>query len=459
MAGDLVIPRCEVFWGDDNLTAYSLSESWPGVDTIQPLVYDVRVSLNESGQTPSGSMKWNPTGKAFAVYEKLIQKNYNKTITVRFYYLTGKSITFAFVWAGQTENYGQDMSIEVKLASELDGLILPNIKSIAQADEKGVSIKAAVAELEKFYGVDGLNLVQYYPGVEKDLQKPLIKSNYSEGSSFSAAIENVAQQNGNLVFMHNIKQPGSAGTGTGMVFYPPYTWEGSTYSGGDVKPNPGAPVSVTFPTPDLQYPDPLKRYGFFLGPAIINTITKTSEWAPPQVTQTYTINSQQKVQPRGDSDRNLPAPSGANTDEKENRRQAARTGGASGTSGSAARPNMRMDENEEGEKKKLILQEERTARLSASLFMCPALTGIKPCDIIFLPSYVGNYIEDWIVTSVEYEQSNGGVNLNVQAARKFAAGDLMHQSNGKLFKEIGTGVLFGDGATIENWVSYAWGMS
>jgi hypothetical protein len=403
-------------------------------------------------------MKWNPTGKAFLVYEELIKKNYDKTITVRFYYLTGKSITFAFVWAGQTENYGQDMSIEVKLASELDGLILPNIKSIAQSDEKGVSIKTAVAELEKFYGVDGLNLVQYYPGVEKDLQKPLIKSNYSEGSSFSAAIENVAQQNGNLVFMHNIKQPGSKGTGTGMVFYPPYTWEGSTYSGGDIKPNPGAPVSVGIADPTSQYPDPLKRYGFFLGPAIINTITKTSEWAPPQVTQTFTINSQQKVQAKENSDRSLPRPSGADTDEKENRRQASRTGGASGTSGSAARPNMRMEENEEGEKKKLVSQEERTAKLSASLFMCPALTGIKPCDIIFLPSYSGSYIEDWIVTSVEYEQSDGGVNLNIQAGRKFAMGDPMHQSNAWIFKEVGTGFLFGEGGTIENWVTYAWGM-
>jgi hypothetical protein len=401
-------------------------------------------------------MKWNPSGRAFSVYEKLIKENYNKTITVRFYYLTGKSITFAFVWAGQVENYGQDMSIEVKLASELDGLILPNIKSIAQADDKGVSIKSAVAELEKFYGVDGFNLIRYYPGVEKDLEKPLIKSNYSEGSSFSAAIENVAEQNGNLVFMHNIKQSDGSNTGTGMVFYPPYTWEGSTYSGGDIKPNPNAPISVTFPDPKLQYPDPTVRYGFFLGPAIIDTITKTSEWSPPQKTQTYTINPQQKVQPKKDSDRSLPAPSAVDTSEKENRALSSTTGGASGTSGSAARPNMRMEGNEEGEKKKLILQEERTARLSASLFMCPALTGIKPCDILFLPNFTGTYIEDWIVTSVEYEQSNGGVNLNIQAARKFAMGDLMHESNGKLFKEIGTGVFYGEGATLEKWVSYAW---
>ena len=459
MAGDLIIPRCEVFWGDTNLTYYEPSASWPGADGPQPLVYDVKVSLQESGQTPSGSMKWNPTGRAFKIYEDLIKTNYDKTITVRFYYLTGKSITFAFVWAGQTENYGRDMSLEVKLASELDGLILPNIKSIAQADpaEKGIAIKSIVADLEKFYGVDGLGLVKYYPGVEKDLEKPLVMSNYSESSSFSAAIENVAEQNGNIVFQHNIKEPNSPGTGTGLVWFPPYTWEGSVYGGGEITPNPNAPISVKVADPKLQYPDPTVRYLHYLGPSIIDTLVKTSEWQPPQKTQTYSVDAQQKVQPKGQGNRGLPAPSGPGTGEKDTRTKAAVTGGASGTSGSAARPNMRLENNEDGEKKKQVLQEERTARLSASCFMCPVLTGIKPHDIIFLPNYAGTYIEDWIVTAVEYEQTNGGVNLNIQAARKFAAGDPMHIRNGATALEICQGLLIGDGATLERWVEYAWG--
>ncbi len=458
MAGDLLIPRCEVYWGDINLTAYPESAQWPGVDGPQPLVYNVKVSLQESSQTPSGSMKWNPSGLAFTAYEKILTENYDKTITVRYYYLTGRSITFSFVWAGQTENYGRDMSMDVKLSSELDGLIMANIKSVAQAAEKGIPMKTAISEIEVFYGVNGFNLIKYHPVVEKDLAKVKIMSNYSEGTTFASALDNIGEQNGNLVFLHNIKQGAEdSTTGTGTVFFPPYTWEGSTYANGEVTPNLSAPVSVEFLPPTAQAPDPVKRYGYFLGPSIINTITKTSEWSPPQRTQTYTLGSQAKVQPKTVPPAGQPKPTVQQAGTQVTANAAARTGGASGTHGSRSRPGMRLEGNEEGEKKKLLIQQERTAKLSAALFMCPALTGIKPCDIVFIPNYAGTYMEDWIVTSVEYEQTDGGVNLNVQAARQFGMGNLMHEVNGKWWLGLATSLgLVGASGTLENWVKYAW---
>lgn len=448
MAGDLIIPRCEVFWDDINLTHYKDSANWPGVDGPQPLVYDVRVSLQESSQTPNGSMKWNPSGRAFAIYEELIKTKYDKTITVRFYYLTGKSITFSFVWAGQVENYGKDMSIEVKLASELDGLILSSIRSVSQSDDVGISMKSAISELEKLYGIGGLNLIQFHPAADKDLDKPKLKSNYSEGSTFSGAIENMAEQNGNLAFLHNLKQgEGSPGTGAGIVLLPPYTWEGKSDS----------KATIIFPNSKQQFPDPKTRYGYFLGPAIITSLVKTSEWAPPQKNQTYTLNSQPRVQTPESPSGGMANPTATQTQDTQTRTRQRGSGGASGSSGGAARPGMRLERNEEGEKKKLMLQEERTAKLTASLLMCPALTGIKPCDIVFIPNFSGTYIDDWIVTAVEYEQSNGGVTVSIQAARKYGMGSSMHEPNGKLAldkaKSIG---LVGEKASVDYWVNYAW---
>jgi len=446
MAGDLLIPRCEVYWGDINLTAYPESAQWPGVDGPQPLVYDVKVSLQESGQTPSGSMKWNPSGLAFQAYEKILPENYDKTIIVRYYYTNGRSIAFSFVWAGQTENYGRDMSMDVKMSSELDGLIMSNIKSVAQAEEKGIPMKTAIAETEKFYGVDGFNLVKYYPKVEEDLAKVKVKSNYSDGSTFAAALGNIAEQNGNIVFLHNIITESRAQMESGAILFPPYTWEGSSAS-----------LSVDFLPFSAQGPDPVKRYGYFLGPSIINTITKTSEWNPPQRTQTYTLGSQAKVQPKTVPPAGQPQPTVQQSGAQTTANAAAKTAGASGTHGSRSRPGMRLEGNEEGEKKKLLIQEERTAKLSAALFMCPALTCIKPCDIVFIPNYAGTYMEDWIVTSVEYEQTSGGVNLNIQAARQFGMGNLMNEENGKQWLELATKLgLVGTSGTLENWVKYAW---
>lgn len=460
MAGDLLIPRCEVFWGDINLTSYEKAKEWPGSKGPQPLVYDVKVSLQESGQTPKGSMKWLPSGVAFKAYEEILEANFDKTIVVRFFYTTGLSIAFEFVWAGQSENHGIDMSIEVKLASEIDGLIMSNLRSVAQSDDQGISMKSAIEQLEKLYGVDGFNLIRYYGEVSKELEKVKVKSNYAEGTTFASALENIAEQNGNLVFINNIKNDESPGSS--LVLFPPYTWEGSTYSGGEVKPNPSAPVSVKI----LSGPasggsqstiDPTTRYGYFIGPGIINSMTKTSEWTPPQSTKTYTLNTQAKVQPRNPSSAGQPSPTRQQQTARDSQQQAASSSGASGTANSRARPGMRLIANEEGEKKKLLIQQERTASLSASVFMCPALTGVKPCDILFVPNYAGTYIEDWIVTSVEYEQTNGGVVLNIQAARQFGMGNAMHESNAKFAQDSVKGTLTGEGATIENWVKYAWG--
>ena len=78
-------------------------------------------------------MSWSPSAPAVEVYEKLLVSNMNLPIIVRFSYPNGKSISFKFVWAGQTINYGVNMGIEVKLRSELDGLINSNLRSYAQA--------------------------------------------------------------------------------------------------------------------------------------------------------------------------------------------------------------------------------------------------------------------------------------------------------------------------------------
>jgi hypothetical protein len=69
-------------------------------------------------------------------------------------------------------------------------------------------------------------------------------------------------------------------------------------------------------------------------------------------------------------------------------------------------------------------------------------------------------MEDWIVNSVEYEQSDGGVNLSIQASRTYGLGTFMNPQIGKnwLYVAVNTLGLVGKYGSIENWVRYAWSL-
>lgn len=491
MTVSLRIPRVEVFWGSTNLTFYTEGgESDPLYG--QPLVYNVTVSLTESGQNPNGSMMWNPTGAAYKIYEKFVSEKTGETITVRYYYIDGRSITFVFVWSGQQENYGQSMDLKVMLSSELDGLTNGILRCTAQADEEGYSMTEAVREIEKFFGVDTFNLVDYTDKAKKDMEKTKVQSNYNPSMKFYDAVVSIAENNGNLVFPINVVPPSGGTQGAPkLIVFTPYGWDKE--------------ATVEELSPTEQFPNPKTRYGYFLGPCLIETISKQSQWQPPQKTQTLSINTQQKLTNQSTQttpSQGAPASSGAaraaaaaagatrtggsagattgtasggqgrspasgNTGtpagtipprgEAQAAAQAASKPGATGTSHSVARSRMRLADNEHGEEKKLILQKERQCRLSTTLFMAPVFTGLKPYDVLFVPNYSGTFMEDWIVNSVEYTQTDGGVNLSVQASRHFGLSVYMNEKQGKAWLDKAKGYgLVGEGATLENWMNYGW---
>jgi hypothetical protein len=91
--------------------------------------------------------------------------------------------------------------------------------------------------------------------------------------------------------------------------------------------------------------------------------------------------------------------------------------------------------------------------------MCPLLVGVKPHDIIFVPSLTGKYIEDWIVQSVGYSQDDGQININIRATRIYGQGTPMNKKAADTFTAFAKNKkLVGPGATLEAWDSYAWSL-
>ena len=103
-------------------------------------------------------------------------------------------------------------------------------------------------------------------------------------------------------------------------------------------------------------------------------------------------------------------------------------------------------------KKKEALELENSSKLTFDTFMVPLLVGIKPHDIVYVPSLTGEYIEDWIVNDVNYKQTDGAVVIGISATRVYGSGELMNKKEGQKFQNI----VKNDLKTLKDLDNYAW---
>ena len=442
--GYLRSPRVRVLWGDVNLSSYTGGN---GIPSGNPLVYDVQVDLSSEANGPRATMKWDPTGPGMAVYESFISdETLLKTqIIIEFFYSDGKKISFVFIWTGQSINYGNNMDVTVKMQSELAGLINATPRSTAQSydENTGSGMSEVVKKTIEQYGLTGYpDIVGYGPGVVEQFSKIKVLNAYGKDWTFGANMAHLAKQGGYILFPNNI------GT-TNVIFFAPYSWAG----GADLE----AVNPVTAISPAVI--DPALRNGYILGPSLIDSMTRQSDWKPPQQSRGSNPNTQAFPSDPEKASTDTRTPASAPQNAEANAQGAAKpTSSPIGVSNGAASPNIAFKENPEGPARIIALNQEKVATLSLNTFMVPLLCGIKPNDIIFVPSLTGSYMEDWIVQSVGYRQTNGGVDLSIQASRVYGQGVAMNQLYADQFLALANGLgLTGPNASLGAWDKYAWG--
>lgn len=436
MAGNLIIPRVRVLWGGEDITFYRPAADWTPSKEPQPLVFDVSVSLQEEGQTPRGSMRWSPTGKAYIEYEqKFLKSKIKEPIQVQYYYVNGRSIIFQFIWAGHQITYGNVMDIQVSLGCELDGLFNGNTRSTAHAPEKGATFKAGNDKILQQFNVPK-DILIYTPQADIDTSKNEFQHTYGEDITFFEKIQQLNQANGNAVMAANINSPGQC------VIATPYSWE---------KTPP-----VAQPSDKQQDWPPNLRFGYFLGPSMINTMVRTAEWQKPQKNQSNVSAQTTRVQPAEINQYMKQAPESKPQLEHEGPGTKPTTS-PQGTQRGKANPDTANSKNPDGPVKQDAMKKERGARIALNTMLVPALVGIKPMDILFIPNFKGDYIEDWIVTGVEYQQTDGGVDVSIQGARQYGLAKLMNPAVSSQWLPLAISLkLVGEGATLEKWEEYAW---
>ena len=454
--GFLISPRVRVLWGKINLSAYDgTKQGAPPFPEGSPLVYDVSVDLQAEGNGPTATMKWDPTGPGYVVYEWFLSKpEYMGTqITVEFFYPKGKKITFAFVWSGQSISYGNDMAVTVKMVSELAGLINANQRNTAQAydEKKGTQALNVYKQFQKQFGLDGFDsLVQFNEVSKAYAQRAKIANNYGNDMTFGTAIGNMAKQTGDSAMGINIVN-GPVQQAAKVVIFPPFSY----------KPKNGKQETVVNAAtlgPNSVI-DVTKRYGYILGPSIFNSITRSSEWKPPQQDNNKTPGTQVRARDARGRFTSQTPPAAPQSAVANATAAAARTSSPQGTANGRANPGIQNADNPEGPDRQNAMNDEKVATLSMDTLMCPLLVGIKPYDIVYIPSLSGNYIEDWIVQSVDYSQNNGNVSVGIQATRLYGLGTPMNEEAAETFKTFAQQQgLIGPNATLEAWDRYAWGL-
>ena len=433
MAGNLIIPRVRVTWDGKDLTLYPDSAEWTPNGELQPVVYDVSVEMQEESQTPKASMKWNPIGPAYAAYEEFLEKSIDKPIIIEFFYDKGRSIKFEFIWVGHKVSYGLDMSVELTMATLLDGIVNGPTRSVSQAvKDKTENWQNGTGRLFELYKASP-SLAKYTKQADKDTKKATYKHTYGEDVTLGEKLQQFHSANGNGVMLTNIDK-------AGVIIYTPYSWEKD-------------PV-ISQPEDTQQIWDPTVRYGYFLGPSMIKTFIRTSEWQKPQKSQTNTATKNRKNVPNKKNQ--YEQQKGSSPQKKEEEASKPTTAPLAPSRGKST-PDTASAKNPDVGKKQDAMKKERGSKLAVNSFMVPSLVGVKPLDILFIPNFKGDYMEDWIVTAVQYQQTDGGVDVSIQAARQFGLGDLMNKVVTKGWLDYAKSLkLVGEGSTLENWESYAW---
>jgi hypothetical protein len=434
MAGYLINPQVQVKWGGRNLSAYNLPKS----DGAQAIIFNVKVDL-PGDSWPTGSFSWNPSGPAFEVYEKCVTSGKDDEILIRFYYVNGPAVIFKFQYNGSTITYGNEMQIETVLTTR-QAPKSSAVRASAMRDytngrfnAKGTDMFGVVEDIQKAFGKPVP--LMWSQAAKIDAKKIFLASWQYKDQTFGAEILNMATQAGQKVVTTNIFSDGQA------AVFNPFSKEGK--DGVD---------SVQFPPKAGGQIKSEQRYGYLLGPSIISSFQRTMEY-PPQTKGQDAI-----TQPTGTPNKGkAPEAPGSQQllakQQQSDAAKAAKSKSVTTPSSPTVVKQNKFTKNDVGPENQQLMQQEEAIKFQAQLFMCPALVGMKPQDIIYIPSLkIGDSLmEDYKVKSVSYSQDGGLVSLSVQATRTAGLNKPMNETAAKKFIQKSNSL-----KTVEDWTNYSW---
>jgi hypothetical protein len=396
-AGLLVQPYCQVIWGDLNLSAY------PGsTGEKERLAQNLSLSFTQTEDVPSCEFEMVANVDGFDVVSQIrTSPDLLKEIVeveLGYAHLPDHNLKGKYVFAGLDFSTGHDLSVKFTLTSAMKSSWTENKMSFTMEDE--ISLAEFPAFLQEKAG-KGASLIkfQFVGQAAEDASEIMIKTNKNSQTAQNILNETLTEHG------MEIRTGDTALDGTVVIGY-------TASKEGELEKD----------KPQLDIPPtPAVRRIHILGPGLLENASRKQSFNLGQ--------SETKGGKKGK------ATSSTETENKEGaggktapipQQAAAQSSTKEGTSGPSDKPQARSGTTKSKEEQKkdarAAMSEGLSMEIDASFPMVPQVIGMKPNDVLAIPSIQGpgDHIEDYEITSVQYKMDDSGaVMMSISGKRPY----------------------------------------
>lgn len=371
----------------------------------------VSFDFQDSEVYPACSITFSGSPKGYAAYRRCIEEFIEDPILITIGYPNGSWLTTQYYYTGASLGSGKSPVIEVTGSAKQ--------KTFLSSFYTGQYVDSTLASLpEKLQGAAGVP------------KEPLSFTTVGREISQNVKVKgNVTGTIGSI----SARQLAAAGvikdnTPTAQPNGKPVITAPAAMAAKVNKDQPQEPQSAR--NSILQS----ETYGYIIGPGLIEDFSRSINWGPgDSENSTLTPLSGFNAKPAS-SPNNPKAPQG--------------TRGKSPleTITETNNPQLNIEA-------KVAMERQDKAQCDGDFFMVPQLVGIKPRDVIFIPSMSLDYLEEWVLSQVSYSFEGGGCKIGVTgyrfdlgATQKLVSTETYNRFLNKL-KSL---------RTIRDWESYYW---
>lgn len=423
--GRLLQPYVTLIWGEDNLSFFDDGEGGK-----QILAQNVALRLNKGESAPECTFNISPNPIGFELFTKLKKTALSKPFEVTFGYPKGTEFTQKFRFSGMQLTTGHDPMLQITGVSILKGPWTDN--KISYTMEKEMTLKDFADFLKKKTGEGAKDLSFEWVGeaAEKASQYK-VKNNQTQRTPHSILVDTLRP------FGMDVQGGDSAFGGNMVISYAP------NKDGELKKDKPTVNKGSAEPTPG-------QRTVYVIGPGLMENVTRKQSFNLGQTntqrnsSQTSTVSDQ--TEQEGNVEKDTPQAAAA---------QSSNTEGTSGKSNPSTADSGAINKDKDAEEARKAFSKLLTSTVDLTVSMVPYIIGIKPRDIIVIPSLAGpgDFLEDWEVNDVSYSQDdNGGVDISISGGRTFTGEkSMLDASTEEEVREIVKGL-----TTPAKWNKFYW---
>ena len=396
--GLLIQPYASMIWGDLNLSAYADA----GTGELERLAQKITLSYSKTEDAPTCEFEITPTADGFDVVSQIRQSKELLTevveVAMGYEHLPEVSLRSLFIFAALDFTTGQDPKVKFTLVSAVKSSWTENRINYSTEDEMPLSEYPAFLQEKAGKGAALLKF-KFVGQAEIDAADIMLKPHNRINQTPQVILAEITKEHG-----MELRHGDTALDGTIVIGYPA-----------------SMPGELAVDKPELDgQPQPGVRRVHILGPGLIENASRKQSFIVGQSDTRGGTKSK--------------ATAASETENKKVTENAALPQQIAGQlpegaviSGPTDKPMARSataKDSKNKEEARSAMAKNLAMKLDAQFPMVPQVCGMKPGDLLAIPSIKGpaDYIEDYEITEVKYSQNDtGAVMMSIQCISPYVS--------------------------------------